>query len=222
MEITSRLKLRKPALTDPEEEDDYNFNYDVLDNNPGWTICTSSTRPTANLFLRQMIFETDTKRIYAYSGVVGEEWVPVSPVPAAQMTRNAAGAGLPAGPIWVTLDMDAAVFDNYGICNIANNTFDIPFTGLWYFDLHWLINTSYPGLMIACRIVKSGNQSLAQTDTLVPNNPGRGITTQTSAIAKINKGEQIWADGYNNYGGAVSILNGAHFIQFNAYFIGDQ
>lgn len=224
MELTSRLKLRKPALTDPEEEEDFNYNYDILDNNPGWTVCTSVTRPTTNLFLRRMIYETDTKRIYAYSGIAGSEWIPVAPTPVASMTRAAGGAALPTGPSWTTLDMDQIRFDNYGgMCNIANNTFDILFPGWWYFSLYFTISYSYPGLMIASRIMRGpGNIMYAQTNTAVHNSAWRGQTTFCDCFIKLNKGDIVWGDGYNHYGAPATLMSTEFFIQLNAYYIGDQ
>lgn len=60
---TSRLALYKPdAADDINVGTDLNANYDAIDLNVGYHVCTSSTRPSSP-FVGQSILETDTGKI---------------------------------------------------------------------------------------------------------------------------------------------------------------
>lgn len=72
---TTRLLLRKPAPTDlVSVTTDINAAMDTLDSKIGYTICTSTTRPSTP-FAGQPIFETDTGRTLMWTGSI---WQAVS------------------------------------------------------------------------------------------------------------------------------------------------
>lgn len=84
---TTRLALTKPAGTDVVDVDVLNANSDKLDAAAGATICTSTTRP-ASPYSGQIIYETDTKLTWKYSG----GWkldTGIQPVVASAAARNA-------------------------------------------------------------------------------------------------------------------------------------
>lgn len=69
VDLTDRLALRKPAGSDPFLRADFLYNYDRLDDYPGYFPCTAGTHPTwgadqAGL----MILETDTGKILRWTG----------------------------------------------------------------------------------------------------------------------------------------------------------
>jgi hypothetical protein len=87
VDLTTRLKLKKPAGSDDFKRIDINANWDILEAAPGLFICTSTTRPTWLAAQAGMtIIETDTKRIYEWDGAA---WVRLFP----QVSRFATGSG---------------------------------------------------------------------------------------------------------------------------------
>lgn len=62
---TPRLKLTKPATSEPADINVLNGNFDKIDAAPGVTICTSTTRPSSP-FVGQLIYETDSNLFYSY------------------------------------------------------------------------------------------------------------------------------------------------------------
>lgn len=84
---TTRLALSKPLGTETVDIDVLNANADKLDAAAGATICTSTTRP-ASPYSGQIIYETDTKLTWKYSG----GWkldTGIRPVVASASARNA-------------------------------------------------------------------------------------------------------------------------------------
>lgn len=66
---TTRLGLRKPTTLDTfDEATDLNAPMDILDQSVGTQVCTSTTRPTTNLFQGKRIYETDTNNWLFYTG----------------------------------------------------------------------------------------------------------------------------------------------------------
>lgn len=72
---TTKLGLRKPATSDlVNVTTDLDTPYDSIDNAVGFTICTSSTRPSTP-YAGQAIYETDTKNRLLWSGSL---WIHMS------------------------------------------------------------------------------------------------------------------------------------------------
>lgn len=69
---TTKLGLIKPDFVDVVDITDLNTNADDIDAAVGFTICTSSTRPSTP-WLGQSIFETDTESSFIWDGTV---WKP--------------------------------------------------------------------------------------------------------------------------------------------------
>lgn len=66
-EKTERLKLETPAAGSFGWHVEWGRNMEILDKHPGVLCCTSETRP-AEPWLGQIIFETDSKRLYLFDG----------------------------------------------------------------------------------------------------------------------------------------------------------
>lgn len=85
---TSRLVLRKPGGSDNVNEVlDLNNNWDIVDLNAGFRVCTSATRP-GTPYQGQQIYETDTKNRYYWSGT---DWFLMNKkiaIKTADQTRN--------------------------------------------------------------------------------------------------------------------------------------
>lgn len=60
--FTSKLGLQKDLGTELYDVDVVNDNLDKIDNAMGAVICTSTTRPSTNLFNGMELYETDTRR----------------------------------------------------------------------------------------------------------------------------------------------------------------
>lgn len=72
---TAKLQLHKPDPTEKVNVDqDLNANWDKLDNDTGFFVCTSATRP-ASPYQGQQIYETDTKWIRFWTG---SKWFDIS------------------------------------------------------------------------------------------------------------------------------------------------
>lgn len=69
MDNTPRLGLRTWDGSDPFLREDFNFNFDTLDANPGIYICTSTTRPSGwtGSDLGRLIYERDTGRLLSWN-----------------------------------------------------------------------------------------------------------------------------------------------------------
>jgi len=89
---TARWALRKPASTDTVSAAlDLGGPYDIIDGALGSTVCTSSTRPGSPV-VGQIIFETDTERLYIWVGSGAGGWLPIGPLTAVKttdLTKNA-------------------------------------------------------------------------------------------------------------------------------------
>lgn len=73
MATTTRLGLNKPANSDVVDVvTAISDQMAVLDSAARCESCTSTTRPTTNLFTGKIAYETDTKSIIKYSGAVWE------------------------------------------------------------------------------------------------------------------------------------------------------
>lgn len=74
--FTPRAKMPYPALPDtPDVVRDIKALGDRVDALEGAPACTSTTRPTVDLFEGQLVFETDTGKVMRYSGTT---WEPIA------------------------------------------------------------------------------------------------------------------------------------------------
>lgn len=86
---TARWALRKPAAGDAvNAATDLGGPYDIIDGALGSTVCLSSGRPGSPV-QGQVIFETDTRRVWIWSGSV---WLNVSDLAAVKTSDKTANA----------------------------------------------------------------------------------------------------------------------------------
>src|SRR5690348_11512309 len=76
---TPNLGLNTWTSLDDLDYDEVNANFTSLDQNLPMFACTSTTRPTTNLYNGRLIKETDTNRIMSYD-LPNNKWVNVSTV----------------------------------------------------------------------------------------------------------------------------------------------
>lgn len=78
MSLTTRLGLEKPDPTDAYDIQVQNSNMDKLDLTGGVILCTSTTRPSTNLFYGMQIYETDTSLSYVWRQGTPDFWYQVT------------------------------------------------------------------------------------------------------------------------------------------------
>lgn len=78
MSLTTRLGLEKPDPTDAYDIQVINDNMDILDLTGGVILCTSTTRPSTNLFYGMQIYETDTSLSYVWRQGTPDFWYQVT------------------------------------------------------------------------------------------------------------------------------------------------
>lgn len=84
-----RLSLKRNEGSDPFLRQDFTDNWDKLDLSPGTHICTSGSRPTwGSAQAGRLIYESDLRRILAWSGVAWVEPLQVAPAWGGSMTMN--------------------------------------------------------------------------------------------------------------------------------------
>lgn len=126
---TPILGLHKFDDDDAMLASEVNENSDLIDLLPP-TVCTSGTRPTTNLFSGRRIYETDTKRSYAY---ISNTWILMSSVPIMVKRRRTTD---------LTVNDGAVVnFDNFQTLEDSFNNTDLVHAA-------GVITISRPGLYV--------------------------------------------------------------------------
>ena len=85
--VSARMSLVKPSKTDQFSTADIAANWQKIDDSPGTYVCTSTSRPLWNTNQRgRMIWETDTKLLWAWSGSAWDRVYPTG------MLRNSSNS----------------------------------------------------------------------------------------------------------------------------------
>lgn len=148
---TTKYDVYKPETTDFVEEELLNEGLDNLDNFLVLQNVTSGARP-ANPFTRQMIFETDTKRVVVWTGTY---WNIITQQPLCILEIPTDHTGL-QNNVGNILNFTSVVFDNDNMADTTNKRIIVRKKGIYLAIAHTRCDTPQAGFSIAGNIRVNG------------------------------------------------------------------
>lgn len=201
---TPILGLRRFTSGDDLDFADINFNSNMTDLIPT-TVCTSTTRPTTNLFNGRMIWETDTDTLQVYNlALPGWEPVYSRRMPRGKATQTGTGQALTTATYTGVL-FNSEDYDTTGVSHsIVTNTERIVITtpGLYTVAASVTFASNATGIRKASITLNAGTTVVNDSRGAIA---GSTTTCNMSADISLAANDYLWVQAYQNSGGNLSL-----------------
>ena len=166
-------------------------------------VCTSATRPSSP-YQGQTIYETDTKRIYAYNGSAWEYVVGGTPLYAARIYGNTT---LAAGGSWTVLSSWTGTNYDYNSNIATTGIYTVPLTGMYEVSMHaGFSGNSNPHNITVAVYVNGVIASLGVQVVDTGATAGVALRANVHDILVLNAGDTVRPYVYNGGGNAAAAI----------------